>query len=120
MLDVSSPLAQELLENATDAMVADVGGYREESPEGTNGRGRFSVVFNRGTSFDKPGDRYAEMRAIKAAMTTRTKASFATLRNKLRNMERIWGKAWPSGAKARQSSGPDCRSRTSGRTENSE
>jgi hypothetical protein len=38
-----------------------------------------SLVFNRGTSFSKPCDRYAEMRAIKAAMTTGTTASFKTI-----------------------------------------
>jgi hypothetical protein len=50
-----------------------------------------SLVFNGGTSFNKPGDRYAEMRAIKAAMTTGTTASFKTIPSQLRSMKRIWG-----------------------------
>ena len=50
-----------------------------------------SLVFNRGTSFSKPGDRYTEMRAIKAAMTTGTEASFKIIPAQLRSMKRIWG-----------------------------
>ena len=50
-----------------------------------------SLVFNRGTPFRRPEDRFAEMRAIRAAMTTGTPAAFKTIPTQLRSMKRIWG-----------------------------
>jgi hypothetical protein len=52
-----------------------------------------SLVFNRGPSFRADGDRYVEMRKIRAAMTTGTRAAFATIPAELRAMKRIWGAA---------------------------
>lgn len=50
-----------------------------------------SLVFNRGPAFTQPGPRFAEMRAIRQAMSTGTKAAFAGIPNLLRSMKRIWG-----------------------------
>ena len=50
-----------------------------------------SLVFNRGPSFRAQGDRYEEMRAISAAMTDGTRASFDLIPGYLRSMKRIWG-----------------------------
>ncbi|WP_316228380.1 MULTISPECIES: peptidoglycan-binding protein [unclassified Bradyrhizobium] len=47
----------------------------------------FSLVLNRGPSFDKPGPRYAEMRDIKAAIA---KGDLARVPALLRSMKRIW------------------------------
>lgn len=46
-----------------------------------------SLVYNRGASFSTPGDRYTEMRAIRAAMVSK---SFAAIPAQLRSMKRLW------------------------------
>lgn len=46
-----------------------------------------SLTYNRGASFNKDGDRYNEMRAIKAHMTNK---QFAHIPSELRAMKRIW------------------------------
>ena len=46
-----------------------------------------SIAFNRGASFDLLGDRYTEMRAIKAAMIAQT---FSTIPAQIRLMKRLW------------------------------
>jgi len=46
-----------------------------------------SLAFNRGPSFDNPGDRYTEMRAIKAHMIAR---DFASIPAEFRSMKRLW------------------------------
>lgn len=46
-----------------------------------------SLTFNRGPSFNRDGDRYAEMRAIKAAMAAR---QFPRIGGLIRAMKRIW------------------------------
>lgn len=46
-----------------------------------------SLVYNRGASFSLAGDRYTEMRAIKAAMLAKT---FAAIPAELRSMKRLW------------------------------
>lgn len=46
-----------------------------------------SLTYNRGASFNKNGDRYTEMRAIKAHMTNR---DFTRIPAELRSMKRIW------------------------------
>ncbi|RAI34196.1 glycoside hydrolase family protein, partial [Rhodoplanes roseus] len=46
-----------------------------------------SLTFNRGASFGRDGDRYTEMRAIKAAMAQR---DFAAVPALIRAMKRIW------------------------------
>ena len=50
-----------------------------------------SLAFNRGASFAEPGLRFAEMRAIAAAMTEGTPRAFARIPGLLRDMRRIWG-----------------------------
>ncbi len=46
-----------------------------------------SLAYNRGASFDKDGDRYTEMRTIKAHMIAK---EFAKIPAELRSMKRIW------------------------------
>lgn len=46
-----------------------------------------SLTYNRGASFTKAGDRYGEMRAIKAHMAAR---AFDRIPGELRSMKRIW------------------------------
>lgn len=46
-----------------------------------------SVAFNRGASFDLAGDRYREMRAIKADMASK---NFAGIPAQIRSMKRLW------------------------------
>lgn len=46
-----------------------------------------SLAYNRGPSFDKDGDRYREMRAIKQHMRDKT---FSLIPNELRSMARLW------------------------------
>lgn len=46
-----------------------------------------SLAYNRGASFDKDGDRYIEMRAIKAHMATK---AFHLIPAELRSMRRLW------------------------------
>jgi len=46
-----------------------------------------SLTYNRGPSFDSPGDRYTEMRAIKSDMQTK---NFADVPVQIRSMERLW------------------------------
>jgi hypothetical protein len=46
-----------------------------------------SLAYNRGPSFDNAGDRYREMRAIKADMVAE---HFADVSNQLRSMARLW------------------------------
>jgi hypothetical protein len=60
-----------------------------------------SLVFNRGPSFGKEGDRYREMRAIGAAMRAGP-SRFGEIPNHLRNMRRIWG---PDSSLARRREG---------------
>lgn len=48
-----------------------------------------SLTFNRGPSFSTAGDRYAEMRAIKAHMAAK---DFAKIPGELRSMKRLWPK----------------------------
>lgn len=46
-----------------------------------------SLAYNRGASFDKDGDRYTEMRAIKIHMSQR---DFGKIPAELRSMKRLW------------------------------
>lgn len=46
-----------------------------------------SLAYNRGTSFSMVGDRYREMRAIKADMTAK---NFADIPAQFRSMKRLW------------------------------
>ena len=46
-----------------------------------------SLTYNRGPSFSASGARYAEMRAIKQAMTSR---NFAAIPDHIRDMKRLW------------------------------
>jgi uncharacterized protein (TIGR02594 family) len=46
-----------------------------------------SLTYNRGPSFSKAGDRYAEMRAIRQHMAS---GNFAEIPGELRSMKRIW------------------------------
>lgn len=46
-----------------------------------------SLAYNRGCSFDLPGARYAEMRAIKLHMQTK---AFSQIPAELRSMKRLW------------------------------
>lgn len=46
-----------------------------------------SLTFNRGPSFDRDGDRYREMRAIKIHMAA---GNFAAIPGELRGMKRLW------------------------------
>lgn len=46
-----------------------------------------SLAYNRGASFNRAGDRYREMRAIKSDMTTQ---HFADIPNQFRSMARLW------------------------------
>jgi GH24 family phage-related lysozyme (muramidase) len=46
-----------------------------------------SLVFNRGASFSRPGDRFREMRAIKAHMAGE---AFGKIPSELRSMKRLW------------------------------
>lgn len=46
-----------------------------------------SLAYNRGPSFDAPGDRYREMRAIKALMAS---GNFAGIPAQFRSMKRLW------------------------------
>lgn len=46
-----------------------------------------SLAYNRGASFSKDGDRYIEMRAIRAHMATK---SFSLIPDELRSMRRLW------------------------------
>jgi len=56
-----------------------------------------SLVFNRGGSFDLPGDRYVEMRAIKACMASGDLTKVPAL---IREMKRLW--APTSGLRSRR------------------
>jgi GH24 family phage-related lysozyme (muramidase) len=52
-----------------------------------------SLVFNRGNGgFTKDGDRYAELRSIRALMTAGRPADIRKIPDELRSMQRIWGK----------------------------
>lgn len=46
-----------------------------------------SLSYNRGASYDRSGDRYREMRAIKADMNLK---HFSDVSNQLRSMSRLW------------------------------
>lgn len=46
-----------------------------------------SLAFNRGPSFDMQGDRYIEMRSIKAHMAS---GNFSAIPNDIRSMKRLW------------------------------
>jgi len=46
-----------------------------------------SLVYNRGASFEREGERYREMRAIRAAMEAQT---FSQIPAQIRGMKRIW------------------------------
>lgn len=46
-----------------------------------------SIAYNRGASFSKDGDRYAEMRSIKAHMAV---GQFAKIPDDIRSMKRLW------------------------------
>jgi hypothetical protein len=46
-----------------------------------------SLVYNRGASFERAGERYREMRAIRAAMQAQ---AFADIPAQIRSMKRIW------------------------------
>jgi hypothetical protein len=50
-----------------------------------------SLTFNRGPAYKREGDRFKEMRAIRAAMTSGTATDFAGIPDLLRAMQRIWG-----------------------------
>jgi hypothetical protein len=56
-----------------------------------------SLVYNRGASFNNDGDRYREMRAIKAHMAA---GEFAKIPAELRSMKRLWPNA--SGLRGRR------------------
>ncbi|MGD9766598.1 MAG: hypothetical protein AB7U62_03060 [Pseudolabrys sp.] len=58
-----------------------------------------SLAFNRGTSFSTAGERYREMRAIKAHMADE---DFASIPAELRSMKRLWSKAKLPGLHARR------------------
>ena len=49
-----------------------------------------SLAYNRGPSFERAGDRYAEMRTIKALMASR---HFDLIPAQLRSMKRLWASA---------------------------
>jgi len=53
-----------------------------------------SLVFNRGASFRKSGDRYHEMRAILAAMQA---MDFAAIPDQIRSMKRLWANTGQGG-----------------------
>ncbi|WP_295583696.1 hypothetical protein [uncultured Lamprocystis sp.] len=61
-----------------------------------------SLVFNRGASFRKAGDRYQEMRAIRQAIERGTSASLGEIPRHLRDMKRIWQDQGLSGLLARR------------------
>ena len=61
-----------------------------------------SLVFNRGASFRKAGDRYLEMRAIRQAIETGTNASLGKIPRLLRDMKRIWRNQGLNGLLARR------------------
>lgn len=61
-----------------------------------------SLVFNRGASFHKAGDRYREMRAIRQAIQTGTSASLGEIPRHLRDMKRIWRNQGLDGLLARR------------------
>ena len=61
-----------------------------------------SLVFNRGASFRKAGDRYREMRAIRQAIQTGTSASLGEIPRHLRDMKRIWRNKGLDGLLARR------------------
>jgi len=61
-----------------------------------------SLVFNRGASFRKAGDRYLEMRAIRLAIEQGTSASLGEIPRHLRDMKRIWRNQGLSGLLARR------------------
>ncbi len=46
-----------------------------------------SLIYNRGASFDRAGDRFREMRAIKADMAAK---NFHDIPAQLRSMARLW------------------------------
>src|SRR5262249_44705866 len=46
-----------------------------------------SLTYNRGASFSSSGDRYREMRAIKADMQAK---AFSEVPTQIRSMERLW------------------------------
>ena len=46
-----------------------------------------SLVYNRGASFEREGERYREMRAIRAAMGAQ---AFSQIPAQIRGMKRIW------------------------------
>ena len=54
-----------------------------------------SIAFNRGASFDLPGDRYREMRAIKAHMIA---GQFDLIPAEIRSMKRLWPLGTPDHA----------------------
>ena len=53
----------------------------------------FSLTFNRGASYSAPGDRYAEMRAIKANMAAK---EFEKIPAEFRAMKRCWPEGSPN------------------------
>lgn len=61
-----------------------------------------SLVFNRGASFNKPGDRYREMRAIREAIEQGTTTSLSKIPQYLRDMKRLWVKQGLGGLLARR------------------
>ncbi|MGV7209926.1 hypothetical protein ACLB1G_18960 [Oxalobacteraceae bacterium A2-2] len=58
-----------------------------------------SLVYNRGASFNKPGDRYKEMRAIKAALAS---GDYASIPDQIRRMTRLWDPAQFAGLHTRR------------------
>jgi len=61
-----------------------------------------SLVFNRGASFQRAGDRYREMRAIRQAIQTGTRASLEEIPRHLRDMKRLWRNQGLNGLLARR------------------
>jgi hypothetical protein len=61
-----------------------------------------SLVFNRGPSFRRVGDRYREMRAIAAAIESGERRDLETIPRLVREMKRIWAQSGPAGLLVRR------------------
>lgn len=61
-----------------------------------------SLVFNRGASFRRQGDRYREMRAIREAVEAGSRRDLGTIPDHLRAMKRIWAANGPRGLLTRR------------------
>ncbi len=61
-----------------------------------------SLVFNRGASFRRRGDRYREMRRIREAIETGGRANLESIPGYFRDMKRIWAVSGPRGLLVRR------------------